>query len=205
MGTKSNIISTIMFAISSVLFVVFAMSIFLGGQVIAGSVYLLYFATSVAFAFLSKKYHSNFISIYRYSAFLSDFFNILAVATIVHYGEHLGIMVAVLSILVVGLVQDVVATNRLEKRRIANILVNLFNLVLMISCIPYFFVELMSLTFAIIALVMAVAIMVLKVVLDVVPFKGDGDVVDRIDCKDCKDEAIEESLINQENKENDIE
>lgn len=172
MASKNNIVSTILFVIYSVLFVIFAITIFFGGQKIGGAIYFIFFAITVAFAFLDRKYHSNFVDLYRYSTYLSDLFNILAVSSIVYYRVQMGYMIAVLSLLLVCLLIDLFAKNRPEKRRRESILVSIFNCVLMFTIFPYFFLADPGSALAIVAVIVAVAVMILKLLLALIPYKS---------------------------------
>ena len=172
MGNKSQLVSKIMFYISLVMFFVFAVTVFFGGQKIAGAIYFIFFVTSVAFACLDRKYNSNFYEYYRYSVYLDDLVNILAVSSFIFYKQDSIFMIIVLCLIGVGLFVDLLSKNRLEKRRLMSIIVSILNLVLMFVIFPYFFKNNLPLVAPIILVVIACIVGALKIVLAVVPFKG---------------------------------
>ena len=171
MGNKSQIVSKIMFFVSLALFLIFALTIFFGGQKIGGAIYFIFFAVSVAFACLDRKYNSNYFEFYRYSVYLDDLVNILAVSSIIYYKQDTAFMIAILCLVGVGLFVDLLAKNRLGKRMFASIMASLLNLVLMIAIFPYFFETKLSIAVPIIAVVVASIVSVLKIVLALLPNK----------------------------------
>ncbi len=171
MGNKSQIVSKIMFFVSLALFLIFALTIFFGGQKIGGAIYFIFFAVSVAFACLDRKYNSNYFEFYRYSVYLDDLVNILAVSSIIYYKQDTAFMIAILCLVGVGLFVDLLAKNRLGKRMFASIMASLLNLVLMIAIFPYFFEAKLSIAVPIIAVVVASIVSVLKIVLALLPNK----------------------------------
>ena len=199
MGNKSQIVSKIMFYISLAMFFIFAGTIFFGGQKIAGAIYFIFFVVSVAFACLDRKYNSNFFEFYRYSIYLDDLVNILAVSSIIYYKQDSAFMIAVLALLGVGLFVDLLSKNRLEKRRITSIIVSVLNCVLMFGIFPYFFIAKMPLFVPILAVVVAAVVGILKVVLAVVPYRDKR--VDEI----VGNSPIEDHVSNAGNNENNVE
>ncbi len=171
MASKNNVVSILLFVIYSMLLILFVCTILFGGQKIGGAIYFIFFAISVAFAFLDRKYHSSYINLYRYSAYLSDIFNIIAISSILYYQLHAPFMIAILCVFVVSLLVDILAKNRLEKRRFASICMSVFNCVFMFTIFPYFFVNNPDISLAVVALVTATLVMILKIVLAVVPYK----------------------------------
>ena len=169
MANKNNIVSIILFVISGVLFVVFSLTIFFGGQKIGGSIYFIYFAIMVAFAFLDRKYASNFINFYRFSTYLSDAFNILAVGSIIYYHQHIAQMIASVSILGLCLLVDLFSKNRLETRRLSSILITMFNLTLMFTIFPFFFISEYTLSLAICVVILSCLLLCLKLILAFLP------------------------------------
>ena len=167
--SKKNVVSIILFSLSAVMFIIFAFTIFFEGQMIGGAIYFIYFAIYVAFAFLDRRYHSNFINLYRYSVYVADLFNILAAASILFYGIHSSFMIAVVSIWGSALLVDIISKNRLETRRVGSILVSLFNMVTMIAIFPYFFMDNLTVGYAIGALVTSSLVLILKIMLALVP------------------------------------
>ncbi len=170
---KNNVVSKLIFTLYLVFLVIFALTIFFGGPKIGGAIYFIVFALSVTFACLDRKYHSNYINLYRFSVYLSDLFNLVAVSAIIYYGKHLPFMIAIICLLTVAFVIDLFAKNRLEKRRIESILVSVFNCIFMVAIFLYFFVSKIPLYLAIFATIMAFSITALKLVLALVPFKGE--------------------------------
>lgn len=199
MGNKSQIVSKIMFYVSLVLFLIFAVTVFFGGQKIAGSIYFMFFAVSVAFACLDRKYNSNFFEYYRYSIYLDDLVNILAVSSIIYYKQDTAFMIAVLALIGVGLFVDLLSKNRLEKRRLTSIIVSILNCVLMFVVFPYFFKETLPLFVPILAVVIAAVVGILKVVLAVVPFEHKQNDVEE------KPSLIEKHVSSASDNENDVE
>jgi len=171
MGNKSKIVSKIMFFISLALFFIFMAVTFFGGQKIAGSIYFIFFAVSVAFACLDRKYHSNYFEFYRYAIYLDDLINILAVSTMIYYKQDSIFMIILLCFISIGLFVDLLCKNRLEKRRITSIIVSVLNCVLMFSIFPYFFKTNMPIFVPIIAVSVGGIVAALKIILAVVPFK----------------------------------
>lgn len=172
MGNKSSIVSKVLFSLSVVLFLIFVGTIFFGGQVLGGAIYFIFLATEVAFTFLDRKYSSSYIDLYRYSVYLADAFNILAVATLIYYNQDVPFMIAVVSILGVALLVDLFTRNSKEKRRLERRLARLLNCLLMVVIFPYFFYTGFPLAMPIAAVVTASVVLILKVVLAVVPLKG---------------------------------
>ncbi len=170
MVNKNNVVSILLFSISSILFVIFAFTIFFGGQKIGGSIYFIYFVIMLAFTAIDKKYSSNFIYFYRFSTYLSDAFNVLAVSSLIFYHIFLPYSIASCSILGVCFFVDLFAKNRIEKRRLGSILVGVFNCALMFSIFPYFFLEEYSTGFAIFMLVLSICILLGKLTLALVPY-----------------------------------
>lgn len=199
MGNKSQLVSKIMFYISLAIFFIFSITVFFGGQKIAGAIYFIFFAMSVAFACLDRKYHSNFFEFYRYSIYLDDLVNILAVSSIIYYKQHPAFMIAVLSLIGVGLFVDLLSKNRLEKRRFTSIMVSILNLCLMFVVFPYFFKNNLPLFMPIIAVVIAGVVGILKVLLAVVPFKTKN-----IEQEETTSN-IEKEVSNASNNENNVE
>ena len=171
MGKKSQLISKIMFSVSLLLFVVFAVAVLFGGQKIAGSIYFIFFTISLAFAFLDKKYNSNFFQFYRYSIYLDDLINIFAISSIIYHGQDVWYMIAVLCLVGIGLFVDLLSKNRFEKRRLESILVSFANLALMFVIFPYFFFKTIHNAVPIIAVVVVSVVAVLKIVLEIIPVK----------------------------------
>ena len=198
MGNKSQIVSKVMFFVSLAVFFIFAITVFFGGQKIAGAIYFMFFTMSVAFACLDKKYHSNFFEFNRYAIYLDDLVNILAVSSIIYYKQDGAFMIAVLSLVGVGLIGDLVAKNRINERKFESILVSVLNCVLMVAIFPYFFVKKLPLFVPIIAVIIATVVSVLKVILAFVPIKEKEEV------KENKNH-IEAHLSESANCENDIE
>ena len=199
MGNKSQLVSKIMFYISLSMFFIFVGTIFFGGQKIAGAIYFIFFAMSVAFACLDKKYHSNFFEFYRYSIYLDDLVNILAVSSIIYYKQHPAFMIAALSLVGIGLFVDLLSKNRLEKRRFTSIMVSILNLCLMFVIFPYFFKDSLPLFVPILAVVIAAVVGLLKFILAVVPFKKEAIEQEEITSN------IEKEVLNAANNENNVE
>ena len=172
MGSKTSIVSKILFSLSAVLFLIFVGTVFFAGQKVGGAIFFMIFATEVAFAFLDRKYHSNYIDLYRYSVYLADATNILAVGTIIYYGQDVPFMIVAISILGVSMIVDLLMRNSSEKRRWESRLARLLNCVFMLVIFPYFFGYNFSIAIPIIAVVAAVVVLVLKVVFAVVPVRG---------------------------------
>lgn len=170
MVNKNNVVSILLFSISSILFVIFAFTIFFGGQKIGGSIYFIYFVIMLAFTAIDKKYSSNFIYFYRFSTYLSDAFNVLAVSSLIYYHIFLPYSIASCSILGVCFFVDLFAKNRIEKRRLGSILVGVFNCTLMFSIFPYFFLEEYSMGFAVFMLVLSICVFLGKLTLALVPY-----------------------------------
>jgi len=188
--SKSQIVSKVMFFVSLALFLIFSVTTFVCGQKVAGSIYFIFFAVSVAFACLDRKYNSNFFEFYRYSIYLDDLVNILAVSSIIYYKQDSVFMIAVLSLVGVGLFVDLFAKNRLEKRRFASIMATVLNCVLMIAIFPYFFISEMKLVVPITAVVIASIVSILKIVLAVVPCKEKTEIEENKQ----KEETIEQKV-----------
>lgn len=202
MGTKSSVVSKVLFSLSVVLFLIFSITVFLGGQIIAGSIYFVYLATEVAFTFLDRKYNSSYIDLYRYSVYVADAFNILAVATLIYYGRDLPFMIATISILAVSMLVDLFMKNSKEKRRIERRIARLLNCLLMVVICPYFFnVKSLGLSAPIVAVVFASVVFVLKIVLAVVPLKGKDEEIDM----ENKEKEIEEHISLDRDKEHEVE
>lgn len=176
MGTKSSIISKILFSLSVTLFLIFAGTVFFGGQLIGGAIYFVYLATEVAFTFLDRKYNSTYIDLYRYSVYVADAFNVLAVGTIIYYGQDVAFMIATISILALSFVVDLFMRNSKEKRRLARRLARLLNCLFMVVICPYFFyTKAFHIAMPIVAVITASIVFVLKIVFAVVPLKGKDD------------------------------
>lgn len=173
MTNKNNIVSYVLFIISLALFVIFAISIFFGGQILGGAIYFIYFAIMLAFAILDRKYASNFYAFYRYSTYLCDAFNILALASMIYYNIHIGFMIASISLFGITLFIDLLSKNRYEKRRLEGIIVMVLNCLNMFAIFPYFFEESLSVILAILVLIISAVITILKLILAVVPFKKE--------------------------------
>jgi len=175
MVNKNKLISRIMFSISLGLFFIFAITTFFGGQKIAGSIYFIFFAVSIAFACIDRKYSSNYFEFYRYSIYLDDLINILAISTLIYYKQDSAFMIALLCLVGVGLFVDLLCKNRLEKRKISSIIVSILNCSLMLTIFPYFFFTNLSLALPIVAVVVGTLVAILKVVLAIVPFNGNKE------------------------------
>ena len=171
MGNKSQIVSKVMFFVSLAVFFIFAVTVFFGGQKIAGAIYFIFFAMSVAFACIDKKYNSNFFEFYRYAIYLDDLVNILAVSSIIYYKQDGPFMIAVLSLIGLGLFVDLLAKNRLGKRRLTSVIASILNCVLMLAIFPYFFQITLPIVVPIVAVVVSAVVGVLKIILAVIPFK----------------------------------
>lgn len=171
MTNKNNIVSYVLFIISLLLFVIFAISIFFGGQILGGAIYFIYFAIMLAFAILDRKYASNFYAFYRYSTYLCDAFNILALGSMIYYHIHIGYMIASISLFGVTLIIDLLSKNRYEKRRVESIIVMALNCLNMFAIFPYFFKETLSVALAMIVLAISAIITILKLILAFVPGK----------------------------------
>ena len=195
MSAKSNLVSKVLFVLSSVMFLVFAVSVFVGGKVVAGAVYFLYFAILLAFSFLDRKYNSVFMNMYRYSAYLGDLLNVFAVAFIIYHKTHLGLMISVLCLQCVSFLIDLFAKNRKERRRLESVLVGFFNCALMLIIFPYFFYNNLSIGFAITAIIVSTLLVVLKIILAVVPYKGKIEE---------ENEFLEEKVADGKNDDHDI-
>ena len=178
MGTKSSIVSKVLFSLSVVLFLIFAGTVFFGGQIFGGAIYFVFLATEVAFTFLDRKYSSSYIDLYRYSVYLADAFNILAVGTIIYYNQDVPFMIAVISILGVAMIIDLLMKNSKEKRRLERRLARLLNCLFMVVIFPYFFYSRFPLAMPIVAIVTASVVLILKVVLAVVPFREKEDEIE---------------------------
>ena len=184
MGNKNKLISKVMFFVSLALFFIFVVTTFFGGQKIAGSIYFIFFAISVAFACIDRKYSSNYFEFYRYSVYLDDLINILAVSTMIYYKQDSIFMIGVLCLVGVGLFVDLLCKNRLEKRRATSIIVSVLNCALMLVIFPYFFITKMPIAVPILAVVVAFVVAVLKVILAVIPFSGKvEDVINEVEEK----------------------
>ena len=175
MGNKNKLISKVMFFVSLALFFIFAITTFFGGQKIAGAIYFIFFAMSVAFACVDKKYSSNYFEFYRYSIYLDDLINILAVSTMIYYKHDSLFMIGVLCLVGVGLFVDLLCQNRLGKRRFASVVASVLNCALMLVIFPYFFITKMPLVMPILAVVVAFVVSVLKVFLAVGPLKNESN------------------------------
>lgn len=168
MKSRNSVISILMFSLSLALFVIFSLTIFFGGQEIGGAIYFIYIAVSLAFTFLSKRIRHNYMSLYRYSAYLADAFNILAAGSIIYYKVHVPYMVAIGSLVGISLIVDLIAKSRLEENKVVSILSGLLNCGLMCSIFPFFFISDFTLGFAIAGTVFAVFICALKILVAVV-------------------------------------
>jgi len=194
--SKSKLVSKVLFVLSLVLFILFALTIFFGGQKIGGAIYFVFFAVSTAFAFLDRKYNSNYFEFYRYSIYLDTLVNILAVSSIIYYKQDSAFMIAILAIMAVGLFVDLFAKNRFEKRRFESIMASVLNCVFMITIFPYFFTENLPLIVPVIALVVASVVAIIKIILALVPFKGKIE-------EEGKVNSLEEKIVaNLENNNN---
>lgn len=198
MASKNNIVSIILFALSSILFVIFSLTIFFGGQKIGGAIYFIYFVIMLGFAFLDRKYASNFMYFYRFSAYFSDAFNILALGSLIYYKIYLPQTIASISLLAVAFFVDLFSKNRSEKRRLGSILVRIFNCALMFVIFPFFFEEsLLPLDLAITGVVFSVSILLSKLVLALVPYHEE--------MQEKKDDKIDLADKVRENAEPDLE
>ena len=171
MSNKNKLISKIMFFVSLGLFFIFLITTFFGGQKIAGSIYFIFFAVSIAFACLDRKYNSSYFEFYRYAVYLDDLINILAVSTMIYYKQDSVFMIILLCFVGVGLFVDLLCKNRLEKRKIVSIIVSVLNCVLMLTIFPYFFFKKLSIAVPIIAVIVGGIVAVLKIVLSFIKEK----------------------------------
>ena len=171
MSNKNKLISKIMLFVSLGLFFIFLITTFFGGQKIAGSIYFIFFAVSIAFACLDRKYNSSYFEFYRYAVYLDDLINILAVSTMIYYKQDSVFMIILLCFVGVGLFVDLLCKNRLEKRKIVSIIVSVLNCVLMLTIFPYFFFKKLSIAVPIIAVIVGGIVAVLKIVLSFIKEK----------------------------------
>lgn len=171
MSNKNKLISKIMFFVSLGLFFIFLITTFFGGQKIAGSIYFIFFAVSIAFACLDRKYNSSYFEFYRYAVYLDDLINVLAVSTMIYYKQDSVFMIILLCFVGVGLFVDLLCKNRLEKRKIVSIIVSVLNCVLMLTIFPYFFFKKLSIAVPIIAVIVGGIVAVLKIVLSFIKEK----------------------------------
>lgn len=205
MGTKSSIVSKVLFSLSVVLFLIFAGTVFFAGQTVGGAIYFIYLATEVAFTFLDRKYNSTYIDLYRYSVYVADAFNILAVGTLIFYGQDVPFMIATIAISVVAFLVDLFMKNSKETRRLERRIARLLNCVLMLVLFPYFFyTKTFHVAMPITAVVVASVVLVLKVVLAVVPFKGK-DNVEKNEESQPKEKEIDEQVAHDHDKEHAVE
>lgn len=165
MLNKNKIFSKIFFIVYSVLFVIFALTLFFGGQKFGGAIYAIYVATEIAFMFLAKKYRSAFESFYRFSIYDQSLFNIVAVSTFVYYNVHRPYMIASLVLISIGFIVDLLSKNRFDKGRVESKFISLFEIVMSVAFIPCFFFEDPSLLTPVFALVSAIVVLVFKSVL----------------------------------------
>ncbi len=190
MKSRNSVISILMFSLSLALFVIFSLTIFFGGQEIGGSIYFIYIALSLAFTFLSKRIRQNYISLYRYSAYLADAFNILAAGSIIYYKVHVPYMVAIGSLVGISLVVDLISKNRLEESKTVSIVSGLLNCGLMCCIFPFFFISSFTRSFAIAGTVFAVLICAMKIVVAVL-----GGTIDRPEKEpEAKEESLEDKI-----------
>ena len=169
---------------------IFAGTVFFAGQKVGGAIFFVIFATEVAFTFLDRKYHSNYVDLYRYSVYLADATNILAVGTLIYYMHDIPFMIATISILGVALLVDLIMKNSSEKRRLESRLARLLNCVFMLVILPYFFGSDYPLVLPIVAVVTASVVLVLKVVLAVVPVRGK----EKVEENPTQEEEIEQHV-----------
>ncbi len=191
MSNKNNIVSIILFSLSVVLFVIFTFSVFFGGQKLGGAIYFIYFVTILAFNFLDRKYASNFIHLYRYSAYVSDAFNILALGSIIYYGIHRPEMIAAISLIGVAMLIDLFSKNRIEKRRLGSIIVGIFNCALMFCVFPFFFMLTVSKDVAICIVILSSLIVLVKLILAIESIRKKEKVVEAVETIE-KNDLIDE-------------
>jgi len=196
--SNSKLVSKIMFIISLLLFSIFIVTILFGGQKIGGSIYFIFFVVSLTFAFLDRKYNSNYMQFYRYSKYLDDLINILAVGSIIYYRIHAAFFIAILCLVGVGLFIDLFSKDRTETRRLESIIASILNCVFMLAIFPFFFFENLSIAFPIVAVVIATIVDVLKLLLAVVPFKGKEK-------SESKEKTLDEEVSDSNKIENDLE
>lgn len=198
MGNNSKLVSKIMFIISLLLFAIFVVTVLFGGQKIGGSIYFIFFVVSLTFAFLDRKYNSNYMQFYRYSKYLDDLINIMAVGSIIYYRIHSGFFIAILCLVGVGLFIDLFSKDRKETRRLESIIASILNCVFMFAIFPFFFFNNLSIAFPIIAVVVASVVDILKLVLAVVPFKGKIK-------NENNEKTLDEEVLDSNKVENDLE
>lgn len=185
MKEKKNIISIIMLAIYTLMLVSFAVAIIFGGQKISGALYFIAIAISFAFAFLEKKYGATYKSAYRFSIYISDLLNIIAlIAMIVNTPYVLTFSIA-LGIFVLCLVVDVFSQNRKKMKNKENYVMLVFNLLFMISVFIHFFDIELNIGFTVISDILALAVLTMKIMLAFAkeykePEEAKDDLADKI-------------------------
>lgn len=165
MKETKNIISIIMFMLYTAFLVFFVVALLVRVQSVAGSFYFLMFATSLAFAFLEKRYGANFRSYYRFSLYISDIVNVCALISLLRFKINVWLFASALALFVASFVVDLFSHNRKKLQSKINVVVLICNSCFMFSIFPFFYDSTFSIAFAISAVVFACAVLVLKVVL----------------------------------------
>ena len=183
MGSKSKLISTLMFIISLSLFLMFALTIIFGGQKMGGAIYFIFFAVFVAFACIDRKYNSKMFEFYKYAIYLDDLVNILAISSIIYYNQDVPFMIAILCTIGVGLFVDLLFKTNHAKRKFETVAVTLLNCVLMLSIFPYFFIAEPSVVVPTIAVIVATVVTILKLILAILPVKTEENINETVEEK----------------------
>lgn len=165
MKEKKNIISIIMLAIYTLMLVSFAVAVIFAGQKISGAIYFITITISLAFAFLEKKYGATYKSAYRFSIYISDLLNIIAlIAMIVNTPYVLTFSIA-LGIFVLCFVVDLVSQNRKKMKSKENYIALVFNVLFMISIFVHFFDIGQNIAYSVISNILALAVLSMKILL----------------------------------------
>lgn len=165
MKEKKNIISIIMFMLYTAFLVFFVVALFTQVLAVAGSLYFLMFAISLAFAFLEKKYGASFKSFYRCSLYISDIVNVCALISLLCYEINVWLFVPSLVLFVSSFVVDLFSHNRKKLQSRLNVIVLICNSCFMFAVFPFFYDSTFSIAFAIASVIFACAVLILKVVL----------------------------------------